>query len=199
MSAPFSSSGSGRTQSTLLKSSTGAVDVSIVESPKAIATELGQPQWNSSSYSAPTENEAPPDSPTKVASGARSSAELLRRLSLVDGNRPTTLKLDPTVDYPALRLTGRIISATFCIPHTLGFRSGCDWVRYLQTNSIPQTNIALGHKTSSWHLGPVRVFYPSLRTWCSMGPHACRLDWRNQTLRRASNTTCVAHQRKHQF
>ncbi|MCJ1471546.1 threalose-6-phosphate phosphatase [Lambiella insularis] len=101
--------------------------MSVVEGPKAIATEPSHPQSVPSSYFAPNGSEAAPDSPTKAASGSRSSAELLRRLSLVVGDRPATPTLDPRDAYPALHLTGRIISATFCIPHSLGFRSGRDW------------------------------------------------------------------------
>ena len=87
-----------------------------------------QPQWNSNSYYAPREDEKPPSSPTEYASGAKTPAELLRRLSLVDSNRPVMPDMDLRALHPNLNLSGGIISATFCIPHSLGFQSGRDWV-----------------------------------------------------------------------
>ncbi|MCJ1435422.1 threalose-6-phosphate phosphatase [Xylographa pallens] len=102
-------------------------DAAVVESPQPLTTAPGQPNTDQTSYFASPRTEALADSPMKAASGSRSSADLLRRLSLVDGDRPATPYLDPQVEYPALNLTGRILSATFCIPHTLGFKSGRDW------------------------------------------------------------------------
>ena len=102
--------------------------IAIDDSPQHFSPAPGQSQKSQNSYFTTPGSEAPADSPTRAASGSRSSAELLRRLSLVDPDRPATPYLDPQVEYPALNLTGRIISATFCIPHTLGFRSGRDWV-----------------------------------------------------------------------
>lgn len=89
------------------------------------------PQWNANSYFAPREGTKAPDSPTRFASGARSPADLLRRLSLIDGNRPTIPEVDPREAHPGLHLSGGIISATFCIPHSVGFNSGSAWVRTL--------------------------------------------------------------------
>ncbi|KAL4951323.1 glycosyltransferase family 20-domain-containing protein [Aspergillus filifer] len=52
-------------------------------------------------------------------------SELLRGLSLKE---VLTLRAaDFQKQYPTLNLSGRIISATFCIPNKLYFRSGCDW------------------------------------------------------------------------
>ena len=101
----------------------------ITDSPGGIATDSGQVGWNANFYFKPHGDVDVPDSPTRAASGSRSSAELLRRLSLVDSDCPSTPEVDPRAAYPALNLSGRIISATFCIPHSLGFRSGQDWVR----------------------------------------------------------------------
>ena len=91
----------------------------------------GQAQWNANSYFAPHEVGEVSDSPAKVATGARSSGELLRRLSLVDSDRPAILEVDPRTAFPSLNLSGGIISATFCIPHSLGFQSGKEWVSRL--------------------------------------------------------------------
>ena len=71
--------------------------------------------------------------PASTVSGAKSGQELLRRLSLVDG-ATARIAPDPLPQqaHPSLHLTGRVISATFCIPYKLGFRPNCDdpWVRY---------------------------------------------------------------------
>lgn len=69
----------------------------------------------------------PPSTPAEAAEGVQSGPELLRRLSLVGETTPKT-PVDLRAAHPGLQLTGRIISAAFCIPYKLGFRSGADWV-----------------------------------------------------------------------
>ncbi len=67
-------------------------------------------------------------SPTAVAAGARTGEELLRRLSTSDSatkNEPADA--DPRAAHPALNLSGRIISATFTVPYSIGHSSGQDW------------------------------------------------------------------------
>ncbi|PGH10672.1 trehalose-phosphatase [Polytolypa hystricis UAMH7299] len=68
-----------------------------------------------------------PETPLEAAKGANSGADLLRRLSLVEGSRPTVERTQPQSAHPGLQLTGRIISAAFCIPYKLGLRPGQDW------------------------------------------------------------------------
>ena len=101
---------------------------SYFHNPEPIDQQSGQFHWNSNSSFAPNADTIPPDSPTRVAKGARSSGELLRRLSLIDSDRSLTPQIDPRAAYPTLNLSGNIISATFCMPHTLGFKSGQAWV-----------------------------------------------------------------------
>lgn len=73
-------------------------------------------------------------SPSDAASGAKTNHDVLRRMSLSNaagrkrGNSITLSELDPRGAYPSLNLSGGVISATFCIPHSLGFRKGADWV-----------------------------------------------------------------------
>lgn len=72
-------------------------------------------------------------SPMEAASGAKTNHEVLRRMSLSTPgiNRRESLSLseiDPRAAYPGLNLSGGIISATFCIPHSLKYRKGADWV-----------------------------------------------------------------------
>ena len=109
---------------------------SYVHSPESLSTRTSQPQWNSNSYFAPDATTIAPDSPTRAAAGSRSSGELLRRLSLIDGVRPHISLADPCLTYPSLNLSGGIISATFCMPHTLGFETGHDWVSIHALESV---------------------------------------------------------------
>ncbi|KAG9234228.1 glycosyltransferase family 20-domain-containing protein [Amylocarpus encephaloides] len=67
-------------------------------------------------------------SPSDAASGARSNQEILRRSLVSPIQRPDSVfEIDPRAANPSLGLSGGVISATFCIPHTLGFRKGSDW------------------------------------------------------------------------
>ncbi|KKA16990.1 Alpha,alpha-trehalose-phosphate synthase (UDP-forming) [Rasamsonia emersonii CBS 393.64] len=69
-----------------------------------------------------------PATPAEAASGATSGPELLRRLSLVGGGlTPASPVLDPRTAHPGLKLSGRIISAAFCIPYKVAFEPGSDW------------------------------------------------------------------------
>jgi len=54
--------------------------------------------------------------------------DLLRRLSLTGPSSPMSPGIDPREEHPGLRLSGRVISAAFCIPHKLHFKAGSDWV-----------------------------------------------------------------------
>lgn len=61
--------------------------------------------------------------PEQAAQGNPSGQDLLRRLSLVE-----LPEIDPRIQHPGLRLSGRLISATFCLPYKLYFEEGADWV-----------------------------------------------------------------------
>ena len=109
----------------------------VVQTPEGLTPRPEPRQWNSISYFTPKDNAVVPDSPSKAAAGARSPQELLRRLSLVDNESSERLSADPRAAYPTLQLSGRIISATFCIPYSLGFESGQDWVSITATSRNP--------------------------------------------------------------
>lgn len=57
-----------------------------------------------------------------------SGEELLRRLSLTGDASPMTPEIDPRSQHPGLKLSGRLISAAFCIPYKVYHKSGSDWV-----------------------------------------------------------------------
>jgi trehalose 6-phosphate synthase/phosphatase len=68
-------------------------------------------------------------SPSEAAAGATSGREILRRMSLSGPQRQVSLTdVDPRAAHPSLSLSGSVISATFCIPHSLQYRKGRDWV-----------------------------------------------------------------------
>lgn len=69
-------------------------------------------------------------SPSDATTGELSNQEVLHRMSLSAGReRQGSLSdLDPRAAHPSLGLTGRIISATFCIQQSLMYRKGSEWV-----------------------------------------------------------------------
>lgn len=55
---------------------------------------------------------------------------LIRRIAMVrNGDEGSNItSKDPVSQYPSLGLSGRIISATFNVPYTIGYSPGNDWV-----------------------------------------------------------------------
>ncbi|KUJ14999.1 uncharacterized protein LY89DRAFT_686584 [Mollisia scopiformis] len=69
-------------------------------------------------------------SPVEAAHGAASNHEILRRMSLSGPGlqrKESLADIDPRAANPSLGLSGGVISATFCIPHSLRYRKGQDW------------------------------------------------------------------------
>ena len=66
---------------------------------------------------------------SQLAGDSYSGPELLRRLSLVSDTTIPQPSFAHPEGHPDLGLSGRIISAAFCIPYKLAFRSGEPWVR----------------------------------------------------------------------
>jgi len=98
--------------------------------------------------------------PSEAASGAKSDRDVLRRMSLQSGLRTgePAEEVDPRAANPALNLSGGIISATFCIPHSLQYRKGAEWVsvfilrRHSDSNMVPVVGLA------ARNLCPLRFF-----------------------------------------
>jgi hypothetical protein len=70
-------------------------------------------------------------SPMEAASGATSNQEILRRMSMGSPTlqrKDSLFEVDPRATNPSLTLSGGVISATFCIPYSLKYRKGQDWV-----------------------------------------------------------------------
>jgi trehalose 6-phosphate synthase/phosphatase len=101
-----------------------------------------------------------PLTPSDAASGVTSGPELLRRLSLAGGAHltPATPVTDPRADHPGLQLTGRLISAAFCIPFKVSHQAGFDWVRIFLSQAEFYANAHsafIGIETSFGHVGLV--------------------------------------------
>jgi trehalose 6-phosphate synthase/phosphatase len=69
-----------------------------------------------------------PRTAAEAVEGSRSGVELLSHLRLVDVSYQDSPMWNPRLAHPGLQLTGRIISAAFCIPYKLGFCPEADWV-----------------------------------------------------------------------
>lgn len=74
--------------------------------------------------------QAGPDSPAKVAGGADTSQDLLRRISLPTASDAAKefANANPRARYPNLNLSGRIISATFVVPYNIKLSQTGEWV-----------------------------------------------------------------------
>jgi trehalose 6-phosphate synthase/phosphatase len=77
------------------------------------------------------ESTATPDltdlSPSEVAANAKTTENLLQRMSLAAMGRRQSLS-QIRAAHPDLSLSGNIISANFNIPHSLKYNPGGDWV-----------------------------------------------------------------------
>lgn len=112
----------------------------------------------------------------KVGLGPQSPIDLLRRMSH-DASDPM---VDPQTAFPTLGLSGNIISATFCIPLSLGFRRGAGWVsggiclRFMHDYTL--TLETIGAATSSRHIRPLRGVLLSLLSGLNMESYVDRMD-----------------------
>ncbi|RMZ82183.1 hypothetical protein DV738_g1910, partial [Chaetothyriales sp. CBS 135597] len=68
-----------------------------------------------------------PQPAAEAARGATSGAELLRRLSLAEPSAVESVAFDPLAAYPALGLSGNIISAACCLPYQFGLGPNAEW------------------------------------------------------------------------
>jgi trehalose 6-phosphate synthase/phosphatase len=91
------------------------------------------------------------------APGRESNREILRRISLSGASkRQDSLdELDPRAANPSLGLSGGIISATFCIPHSLQYTKGSGWVRSFPALMTLNADYIIGIKPSPWYLCPL--------------------------------------------
>lgn len=112
-------------------------------------------------YSSTTVPQDQTSIPVEVKRRASSGQDLLRRLSLA-GDTPISPELDPRVEYPGLQLSGRLISAAFCIPYKLYHRAGSDWVSGEPCVGVVKRGLTSGidAQAASRHISPVRLLFP---------------------------------------
>lgn len=114
---------------------TGAYTDATNATPSLDTDNQGQMDIDAPSYFAnlpgvQTESHGPTDLGSAPHPKRRTSSgqELLRRLSLVGNGSPMSPEVDPRAQHPGLNLSGRLISASFCMPYKLYFQAGSDWV-----------------------------------------------------------------------
>jgi trehalose 6-phosphate synthase/phosphatase len=87
------------------------------------------PSWNANAYFADQQTKDKAGTPTEAAAGAQTDEEAHEKPD--DASEPATkhhlADVDPRAAYPALNLSGRIISANFAIPYNIGYSKGNDW------------------------------------------------------------------------
>lgn len=78
-----------------------------------------------------------------------------RKASLTD--------VDPKAAFPSLALTGSVISATFCVPYSLEYRKGSDWVSCQSFITCSSGRLTIpGFEATTRHVCPIRVICISL-------------------------------------
>lgn len=136
-----------------------------------------------------------PATPAEAASGATSGPELLRRLSLVGGGlTPASPTIDPRTAHPGLKLSGRIISAAFCIPYKVAFEPGSDWVRTADGMvDCRRADWALGIETPTRHVRSLRLVRPSCLRQVSVVASSGRLDGRGGAHSERATASAATH------
>lgn len=105
-----------------------------------------------------------PGSAGHTGPGVESNQEILRRISLsgIPRRRDSLDEIDPRAANPSLGLSGGIISATICIPHSLQYTKGSEWVRSPSSLTTLYADYILEIESSPWHICPLRLSRPHL-------------------------------------
>lgn len=95
-----------------------------------------------------------------------------RKASLVD--------IDPREAFPSLALTGSVISAAFCVPYSLEYRKGSDWVSCQSITSCSSGGLTIpGSEAAAWHFCPIRVIRTPLIERNTLEPYVSWMDGRD--------------------
>jgi trehalose 6-phosphate synthase/phosphatase len=137
-----------------------------LDTDKTHPVDSDAPSYFANIPGAKTESMEPTNLPSSGSQTRRKTSageDLLRRLSLTGPTSPMSPGIDPREEHPGLRLSGRVISAAFCIPYKLYFKAGSDWVcigLFLHCKSGPITDSLCGvtdRETPVWHFGLIRL------------------------------------------
>ena len=85
------------------------------------------PQGSANSYFAPRADVTKKEPSAEPSTGSKKEE---KKPAAGDDSapKPELVDTDPRVAYPSLNLSGRLISATFCVPYDIGYAPGRDWV-----------------------------------------------------------------------
>ena len=116
---------------------------------------------------------------------AQSDQEILRKISQGGGRArsESIVDLDPKSANPALGLSGGIISATFCIPHSLQHRKGQEWVGQLSSKRLFCSNGLSGFKLTAGYICTLRLIHTSCIKQKPLESYVGWLDWGNRSYR----------------
>jgi trehalose 6-phosphate synthase/phosphatase len=86
------------------------------------------PSWSANSYFANQQREES-GAQTEKGAGAQTEEDLGKKTSDIPdpASKHDLVDVDPRAAHPGLNLSGRIISATFAIPYSIGYSKGNDW------------------------------------------------------------------------
>ncbi|RAR03617.1 glycosyltransferase family 20 protein [Stemphylium lycopersici] len=87
------------------------------------------PSWGANSYFSNQQKAEDAGPRVDKAAGAHTGGEVKDKLSDIPdpATKHDIADLDPRAAHPGLNLSGRVISATFAIPYTIGYSPGNDW------------------------------------------------------------------------
>ncbi|KAH6865239.1 glycosyltransferase family 20-domain-containing protein [Alternaria rosae] len=118
------------------------------------------PQWSANSYFSGQQKEGQASTQTERAAGAQTDGDVKSKTSEVSNSnaQPDLADVDPRAAHPGLNLSGRVISATFAIPYSIGYSQGNDWelnprrgtsalfdsFSYLASSSSPWNHVLVG-------------------------------------------------------
>lgn len=98
-----------------------------------------------------------------------------RKASLTD--------IDPRAAFPSLDLTGSVISAAFCVPYSLEYRKGSDWVSCQSITRCSTGKLTIpGSEATAWHFCPIRVIRIPLFERNTLEPHVSWMDGRDRSI-----------------
>ena len=124
---PVVGGGSEAPQPRLAVPSNGAPDSSVTPGIAPLTYSLGDRSTffgavDNNRFGTPSPCAQLDDAPASETSAAKDE-QPQRKASLTD--------IDPRAAFPSLSLTGSVISAAFCVPYSLEYRKGSDWVSEL--------------------------------------------------------------------
>lgn len=107
--------------------------------------------------------ESTSDYQAEATPSVQSDLEILQGINLKErrAGSKSIGNLDPKAANPSLGLSGRIISAAFCIPYLLQHREGQEWVGEYIAWHYSILTVCAGPGVSAWYICTLRLFHAS--------------------------------------